>query len=150
MATTTVSIEDVGGSFAKMLRNAPKLLKAELKYAVDETAQGVENLMRMRAPQGPEAPHIRDDIETQNASITKKYVTAKVGYFGGTGDDSDQEHVALYNEYKPNAQPFMLPAAEDMAREFRDSAVDALKRMENGLSRSVSAPVSSGGGSGLL
>jgi len=150
MATTRVFIEDVGGSFAKFLRNAPKIMRAELKYAVNETAQGVESVMRSRAPQGPEAPHIRDDIETQGAAITKKYVTAKVGYFGGTGDDGDQEHVALYNEYKPNAQPFMLPAAEDMANDFRDSVKDALQRMENGLARSISAPIGSGGGSGMI
>jgi hypothetical protein len=144
-----VVLEDVGGSFARFLREAPKVLRQELVYAVNETAQGVDQSMRSKAPVGPDAPHIADDIETLRARATKKSVTARVGYFGNGSDDSDQEHIALYNEYKPNTQPFMRPAAEDNAAEFVGSIKDALGRMENGLSRSIPVPVSGGGGSGL-
>lgn len=130
--TNRIYIEDVNGSFAAFIRNAPKEVKANLQHAVRITAFAVGQRMKANAPVGPDAPHIKDDIEVQNG----RGLSSKVGYFGGNGDDSDQLHIALYNEFKPNAQPFMRPAADDEASEFRQLAEVALKNAERSLSTS--------------
>jgi hypothetical protein len=126
-----VYIEDVGGSFAKFIKNAPKEARVELAHAVKMTAFGVGQRMRANVDVGPRAPHLKDDVEVQHRG---QNLTARVGVFGGGGDANDQPHIALYEEYKPNAHPFMRPAADDEASEFRSRAIRAMRRAERNLS----------------
>jgi hypothetical protein len=130
--TSRIYIEDVDGSFKRFIQKAPKEVRANLQDAVRKTAFGVGQRMRANAPVGPDAPHIRNDIDVQHG----RGLSSKVGYFGGSDNSSDQAHIALYNEFKPNAQPFMRPAAEDEESSFRQLATAALKNAERSLSTS--------------
>lgn len=128
--TIGVTIEDVGGSFAKFIKTAPAAVKLDLQHAVRLSAFAVGQRMKALAPVGPDAPHIREDVEVKMG----RGLTARVGYFGGTGDASDQPHIALYNEFRPNKRPFMRPAAQNEAGDFTRRVTDALKRSERALS----------------
>jgi len=65
-----------------------------------------------------------------------------VGFFDQTpsapGSETSNIDVALYNEYKPNAQPFMRPAAYDEGADFGTRLTRALKGLEGRLSVSGS------------
>jgi hypothetical protein len=73
------------------------------------------------------APHIQDEIEVKTRGLT-----ARVGLLdpGPTGIEAD---VALFNEYAPNKQPFMRPAAEAEASEFQRHITRAIQKMEGKL-----------------
>jgi hypothetical protein len=74
------------------------------------------------------APHIQDQID-----VAHRGLTARVGILdsGPTGIEAD---VALFNEYAPNKQPFMKPAAEAHTSEFKRNIERAIRRMEVKLS----------------
>ncbi len=127
-------IEDVGGSFAKFLREAPRVARAHLHDAVEKTALALQQRMRAMAPVGPDAPHIRDAI-----SYLRRGQTAQVGLLEATqpaapGSSATLAEVGLYNEYSPNKQPFMRPAADMEDRAFIRRVTDAVKQMERDLS----------------
>jgi hypothetical protein len=124
-----VYIDDVGGSFARFIKNAPKEAKEQLAHAVRVSAVGVAQRMRANVAVGPDAPHLKDDVD-----VTQRGMSARIGFFGGGSDASDQPHIALYNEFTPNTQPFMRPAAEDESSEFRSRAIKALRAAERNLS----------------
>lgn len=125
MARITTVLEDVNGSFARFLRTAPKEFRQELAHVVKQTVFGVGQRMKANAPVGPDAPHIRNDVET-----TARGLGGKVGYL----TNPDQAAVALYNEFRPNKQPFMRKSAEDEAGEFRARATKALQKAGRSLS----------------
>lgn len=135
-----VSVEDVNGSLARFMREAPKEARKRLKVPVLLTAAKLEDRMEATAPKGPDAPHIANTV-----TFSVRGMTGQVGYleqdFGGdpAGDNTDATiaEVALYNEYRPNRQPFMRPAAESEASEFAKRVTDALQSMERALSRRV-------------
>lgn len=136
----TVSLEDVGGAYARFLREAPKVFRQCLIDAVDRTAFAAAQRMRAMAPVGPDAPHIRDFITTKRRGLV-----AQVGYIdatqsAGPNNDATIAEVALYNEYRPNAQPFMRPAAEGESKDFVRRVQAACGQAERSLS----------GGGGLL
>lgn len=121
----SVEIEDVSGSFSRFMRTAPKLARQEVGAAVRLSAFGLGQRMKALAPRSDAqyAPHIQDQIE----SVTRG-MSARVGILepGSTGIEPD---IALFNEYAPNRQPFMRPAAEAEASEFKRAIEIALKRM---------------------
>jgi hypothetical protein len=133
-----ITVEDVDGSFRKFMRQAPAIVRQEMAPAINATARGVHQLMQGRAPEGPEAPHIKEDIQTLEASPANKRAkntTAQTGYFHGSSDHSDQPHIALYNEFRPNKQPFMRSSADDMTQEFLRHVSAALQRLDSRLSK---------------
>jgi hypothetical protein len=135
-----IQIEDVGGSFAKFLKNAPKDMRAYLQDAIEKTAFAMAGRMRAGAPVGPDSPHIRDAV-----TYKRRGLTAQVGFIDATeaaGPDNTATlaDVALYNEYSPNKQPFMRPAAEAEASDFTRRMKAAVTQAEHSLS----------GGGGLL
>jgi hypothetical protein len=129
-----VTIEDVNGSFARFIQRAPKEVRSVLSGAVSKTTFAVWQRMHARVSVGPDAPHIKDDLE---AKLPKRDgLNGRVGIF----DNDAQAHVALYNEYRPNRQPFMRVSALDEESNFRNRATAALQQVERNLS----------GGGGLL
>lgn len=118
-----IEIEDVGGSFKKFVRNAPKVLRKHLEKSIGSTGPGLAERMKAMAAVGPDAPHMRDAIE-----VRQRGAMAEVGIF-----DPEQAEVALYNEYSPNHQPFMRPAAEQSDKDFVRQATNAVERMEKEL-----------------
>lgn len=123
-----VTIVDVNGSFARFIREAPKVARVYLSAAVGTTTVAVTQRMKALAPVGPDAPHIKDDLASQ---LPKRHaLVGRAGIF----DNDEQAHIALYNEYRPNKQPFMLPAALDEENAFRARAIAALKQVETTLS----------------
>ena len=56
---------------------------------------------------------------------------AEVGIF----DDPDDVSVAIFNEYSPNKQPFMRPAAESEASAFLARATAAVQKIEQHFSQ---------------
>jgi hypothetical protein len=133
-------LEDVGGSFQRLLEMETRYARARLHDAVDRTAFALQQRMKANAPVGPEAPHIKDDV-----TYKTRGQAAQVGFIDATepaapGNPASQADVALYNEYNPNQQPFMMPAAETEARDFMKRIEDAISLIEKDLS----------GGGGLL
>lgn len=131
---------DSNGSFARMLREAPKVMRAELKPAVQVTCFALGQRIKGAAPVGPDAPHIKDAV-----TFTVRGLTGRVGYIDATepaGPDNPatQAEVALYNEYHPNKQPFMKPSAEAESADFVKRMQVAIGQVERNLS----------GGGGLL
>ncbi len=128
-----VELIDVGGSFKRMCTEAPKLAKKLMGTAVFVTASSVLQHMESHAPEGPDGSgltpdeHIRLDL-TDNWKASRP-LSAKVGIL----DNDAQAHVALYNEYQPNAQPFMVPAARANDSTLYTAAVRALQSLENKL-----------------
>lgn len=128
-AQIIVEIEDVNGSFARLINEAPKKVRQFLSTAVFLTAGAVRRTMDANAPVGPDGEgltpfaHLKADIEHRGRSGG---LMAQVGIF----DDPDQAAVALFNEYSPNRQPFMRPAAEAEARGFAVRATEALQQVE--------------------
>lgn len=120
------TLEDVGGRFALFVRQGPAVYRKAVLPTVQATAFEVRARMRRGAPVGPDAPHIRDDVEVDVSELT-----ALVGYI----TKPEQAAVALYNEYRPNKQPFMRAALEDEADEFRRAVTKALHHAERALSR---------------
>lgn len=129
MVRIDVRVEDVRGSFARMVRESPKVIRGLLSTAVFLTAGAVQRHMEADAPLGPDGEgltpgeHIRQDIEHRGRSGA---LSAQVGIF----DNADQVAVALFNEYRPNQQPFMASAAERESEAFRQRAIQALQRAE--------------------
>ncbi|CAN5850610.1 hypothetical protein BH18ACI5_BH18ACI5_04410 [soil metagenome] len=125
------AIKDVNGSFARMVREAPKLAKRHLSTAVFQTAGVAQRRMEANAPLGPDGEgltpggHIKFDIERRGRTGG---LSATVGLF-----DPDQAAVALFNEYVPNRQPFMRPASKASERKFEHEATAALVKVERAL-----------------
>jgi hypothetical protein len=132
-----VGIQDTNGSFGRFLKNAPKEIKAALADAVKKTSFALERRMMASAPVGPAGEgltpeqHIKPDITHRARDLSG---------WAGIKDDSDQATVMFFNEYQPNEQAFMLPAAKAEADNFRKLAEAALKQVERDLS----------GGGGLI
>lgn len=124
-----VEIEDVNGSFARLIDEAPKKARQFLSTAVFQTGAAVQRTMESLAPVGPDGAgltpftHIKLDIEHRGRSGG---LMANVGIF----DDPEQASVALFNEYSPNRQPFMVPAAQAEAGGFALRATEALQKCE--------------------
>jgi hypothetical protein len=129
----TVSLEDVGGSFKRMCEEAPKLARQMMGTAVFTTAMKTLSAMEAAAPEGPDdegltpGEHIRLDLETQWTS--GRPLSARVGIF----DNDGQAHVALYNEYEPNQQPFMRTSLFAQESAFHAAASAALVSIERKL-----------------
>lgn len=125
----TAYVEDVGGSFLRFIKSAPKEASKEIGGAVKLAAFGLRQRMRASAPRSdPEfAPHIQDQIDVYSRGLS-----ARVGLLdqGSTGIEAD---IALFNEYAPNRQPFMKPAAEAESSDFQRGVERALKAMERKL-----------------
>lgn len=123
-----VTIEDVNGSFARFVRTAPKIARMYLSDAVSKTTFAVVQRMKATVAVGPDAPHIKDDLE---AKLPRRDgLSGRAGIF----DNDEQAHIALYNEYRPNEQPFMRISALNEEPNFRARAIAALKRVEVDLS----------------
>lgn len=123
-----VTIEDVNGSFARFIKQAPKAVRIELSDVVAKTTFAVWQRMKALAQVGPDAPHMRDALEAKLPQ--RNGLSGRAGVF----DNDEQAHVALYNEYRPNRQPFMRPAALDEEPGFRARATRALQQVERNLS----------------
>jgi hypothetical protein len=129
-----ISLEDVGGSFRRLLREAPREARAYLHDAVEKTAFSMANRMRANAPVGPDAPHIKDAIDYK-----RRGQRAEIGILEGTAPASPDSkttvaEVGLYNEYNPNKQPFIRPAAEAENADFTRRVADAIRKVERVLS----------------
>lgn len=131
---------DVNGSFKRFLKNAPKEFREVLKDAVKRTSFALERRMASSAPIGPDAPHIRDFVTHKVRGLQGQVGFIDATAQAGPENDATIADVALYNEYRPNKQPFMLPAAEAEASDFVKRAKAALGQAERNLS----------GGGGLL
>ena len=128
-----VELIDVDGSFQRLLKEAPKLAKEEMKLAIRKTAFAVAQRVRAAAPVGPNAPHIRDAVE-----IRQRGLMAQVGYLSNAPAVAgksipSQAGVALFNEYNPNQQPFMRPSAKAEAGDFLRRATEAIRGIERNL-----------------
>jgi len=140
---------DANGSFRRFLQNAPKEMRKEIQHAVTMTSSALRNRMSVAAPVGPDAPHLKEAV-----SFVVRGLVGKVGYIEGQGGDDPSGSttatwkgmemtnawVALFNEYRPNKQPFMKPSAEKEAPDFIKRMTQAITQAERNLS----------GGGGLL
>lgn len=117
----SVTIEDVNGSFARLVNEAPREARAFLSQAVATGTTAVAQRMRALAPE--DEGDMKAAIETKLPKRNR--LSGQAGVF-----DEEQAHVAMYNEYHPNRQAFMRPAAQDEANTFRDLAERALKKLE--------------------
>lgn len=130
MVKITAELEDVGNTFRTFVTEAPKLTRKLLGTAVFTTARRVLGSMESGAQQGPDGQgltpgeHIKFDLD-ENWS-TRHPLYARVGIL----DDPEQALVALWNEYSPDEQPFMVPAALENESGFQSAAAAALRSLE--------------------
>jgi hypothetical protein len=121
--------------FDRFIRRAPAEFRVALSGCVRKAAESIADRMEAFAPVGPDAPHIKDSIKVRGAK--GKQLTARVGYFdrtpSGGGGDATQPDVAMYNEYMPNDQAFMRPAANAEADSFATRAIAAIRQAEGRL-----------------
>jgi hypothetical protein len=123
----TTRLEDVNGSFKRMIEQAPKETKALLSAAVQTTTFALGQRMKAMAPVSDEAPHMRDDI-----TIKVRGLNGRAGILKGEGEN-DSAHVALYNEFVPNKQPFLRPAAFAERSDFARRAKEAIGLLDKRL-----------------
>jgi hypothetical protein len=130
-----VEIVDVDGRFRRLVKQAAPMTRKFLAAAVKETAAALARRIARGAPVGPDAPHIHDAV-----TFTARGLTGKAGFIeraneqAAPGNPATQGDVALFNEYTPNRQPFMLPAAEVEAPDYARRARTALEQVERALS----------------
>jgi hypothetical protein len=140
MAKSTVELVDVGGSFRRLLREAPKEARRELSDVVKKTVFKLEKRMQALAPdRGPDPPHIKDSIESESRGMSGKAgILDRAGsQSAGAGSTATLAEVAIYNEYRPNEQEFMRPAARLVDPEFTADVAKALQRVERSLGSGV-------------
>jgi hypothetical protein len=140
-------VVDVNGSFARFLRQAPRIARRRIGSAVLSSAVRLTRGIAAEAPVGPEAPHLARTVTFKHRGLT-----AHVGYlaedFGGDEAGDNQKDwkglaitnalVAMFNEYgvahhgkKPN--PFMRHAAERESSAFVKDVKEAIADMEKHL-----------------
>lgn len=127
-------LEDANGSFARFLRNAPKEFRQSINAAIKTTCFALERRMESAAPVGPDAPHIKEAV-----THAVRGLSGRVGYIDATapaapGSNASIADVALYNEYRPNKQPFMRPSAELEASDYVRRMKAAIGQAERSLS----------------
>jgi hypothetical protein len=104
----------------RFVKRAEPEMRSQCISAAQKSRQNVARRMYELAPVGPDAPHMRDFIEIRGT---------RVGIF-----DEEQAHVALYNEYRPNVQPFATPAVREEESRFVQDQVRACRSVERALS----------------
>lgn len=135
MARRVIEIEDVGRRFERLFKVGPKVFRAELAKAVSKTTIHLADEMFDTAPPRSDAPpHVKDAIDYETRGLTGKAGILKGDEPAGGGEGTTQGMVAVFNEYAPNAQPFMRPAAEKEHPQFVKRAAAALGRGEKLLS----------------
>jgi hypothetical protein len=137
-----VVLED-DGSFKRFIRKAPGEARRAMLQAITATAGGVKTSVKSRAPVGPDAPHIKDDVDVRLGKESARTIWAKVGYLsekpaGGSDPDATQPAVAFWQEYgrgsgKRRPTRFMLPAAEGETGAFLSRMIKALRDAERRL-----------------
>lgn len=143
----SVVVEDVNGSFIRMCRESPKIVRKHLSTAIFLTGGAVRSEMESQLRLGPEGQgatpfdHIKQDVENR---WKRGSLSARVGIF----DDPLQVAVATYQEYGTRSGTPKHPAMQDSARAHSDTlkryAIEALKSAERELGSA------SGVGSGSL
>lgn len=124
----TVRIEDVNGSFARLIKQAPKEARAFLSQAVATTTVAVNQRMKARVP--VDEGQLKAALDVRLPKGNRLHGQAGVW-------DPEQAAIAQFNEWTPNKQPFMRPSAQDESAEFKARAEKALKRMEAALSQGI-------------
>lgn len=121
----TVYLEDVNGSFARLVRQAPTVARAYLSQAVASTTVSVKQRMSATVPvdEGDLKAAVDSKVPKRNALV---------GYAGVF--IPEQAEVAMFNEYAPNKQKFMQPSAEAESNAFKKRCEDALKKLETAFS----------------
>jgi hypothetical protein len=142
MATpkTVIEIVDVDGSFRRFIRESPKEARKELGAAVKKSLFMLAKRMEALAPdRSPEAPHIKDAITSESRGMSGRagVLDAEASQPAAPGSSWTQADVALFNEYSPNRQAFMRPAAEAIDSDLKRECTRALQRVERTLGSGV-------------
>jgi hypothetical protein len=132
---------DDDGSFKRFIKNAPQEARRAMFRAITTTAGGVKTHVSSRAPVGPYAPHIKDDVDIRLSKDSARTIWAKVGYLsklpaGGTDPDATQPSVAFWQEYGTKNQRgvhFMFRSSESEERDYVSRMVKALRDAERRL-----------------
>jgi hypothetical protein len=120
------ALEDVNGSFARFIDQAPKVARKYLATAVFLTTGRVYNRMEANAP-------VLDGDLKVALQFDTKGLSGRAGILKGEGEN-DMAHIALYNEFRPNEQAFMRPAAKAEQGGFVAAVTRALEQCERDLS----------------
>lgn len=135
MKRFTVDLVDVGGSFKRFLRQAPKVVRETLHdVAIEPTTVQVAARIRsnVHVSEDSRLGHVRDAIGFKTRGLVGQAGILDAG--SGTEPGSNIAWIALFEEYHPNQHPFMSPAAQDETTPFKLRAQAALKRIEAALS----------------
>jgi hypothetical protein len=137
-----VTVED-DGSFRRFIRKAPLEARRAMLQAITATAGGVRTGVKSRAPVGPDAPHIKDDVDVRIGKESARTIWAKVGYLsekpaGGSDPDATQPAVAFWQEYgrgRGSKRPtrFMFQSAESETGQYLSRMTKALRDAERRL-----------------
>lgn len=123
-----IEIVDVGGRFARLASNSSREFRRALAPAVAKgTERLADEMFDLSPPRSDDPPHVKDAIDYESRGLSGKAGILNGGESAGSGDTTMGE-VALFNEYDPNEQPFMRPAAENVANDFARDVTQALER----------------------
>jgi HK97 gp10 family phage protein len=127
-------LEDVNGSFARFIENAPKEVRMMAGAAVKTSTFALLQRMKASAPVGPDAPHIKDDLD-----MSVRGMSGRAGILKASGE-GDSAHIALYQEYgtrRHDDQRFMRPAAMAEKSDHLRRMTEALGLLEKRLGSGV-------------
>lgn len=128
-----VEVTDVGGRFAKLWGRAPREARLALQDPVKKTCFAMLGRMRVDVPVGPDSPHIKDALAQSVRGLLGRVGVIEGDQPSKPGSKTTLAQVALHNEYAPNKQPFMRPAAEKESIDFGRRATRALQGVERSL-----------------
>ena len=124
----TIEIVDVGGRFTGLAKNASREFRRALAGAVAKgTERLADEMFDLSPPRSDDPPHVKDAIDYTSRGLSGKAGILNGAESAGSGDTTMGE-VALFNEYDPNDQPFMRPAADNVANDFANDCTQALER----------------------
>lgn len=133
MARNVIEIEDVGGRFKSLYARSRTEVRKYVAAAVAKTAEHLADEMFDNAPPRSDAPpHVKDDIDYESRGLSGKAGILRGNEPSGS-EGTTQGEVALFNEYAPNKQPFMRPAAATEQPLFVKRVSDALVLVEKAL-----------------
>lgn len=128
---TIIEVIDVAGSFERFFKLAPKIARAELSdTAVEPTTFSLRGRIAAAAPVGEDAPHIKERVEWKVRGLNGQAGYIDATEAAGPGSNASIADVALFNEYRPNRQPFMRPSADAEENAFKARALKALRNIE--------------------
>jgi len=129
-----IELEDVGGSFTKFIRQAPKEMRRHIEGHIEKSGAKLAAMIKAQVHVGENAPHIRDAITYRRYGQLVLIGLLDANQPAVPGSDTTLADVAMYEEVSPNHHPYMRPTAEQFHNQFLKDMTEAIEAAEKALS----------------